>query len=118
MGGTVLREAISLPNLAKKGIITLTTDYLMLAFAFFGCKTPCNSPSLSTQCSLDKISNNGNDYDNDSYKKDKYDDEYYLDQNRDPPRFYLYREARAEKWQACRPHGMSDHDKTITQDEL
>ena len=67
---------------------------------------------------LDSISNNGNDHDNNSHKIDKYDDEYYLDQNRDPPRFYLYRQARGEKWQACEPHGMSDYDKTITQDEL
>jgi hypothetical protein len=57
---------------------------------------------------LDNISNNGNDNsDDDSYKTDKYDDEYYLDQNRDSPRLYLYKQARAEKWQAC-----------ITQDEL
>jgi hypothetical protein len=46
------------------------------------------------------------------------DDEYYLDQGQDPPRFFLYRQARAEKWQATGPHGMSDYDKTTTQDEL
>jgi hypothetical protein len=55
----------------------------------------------------------------DSYKKiGKYDDEYYLDQNRDPPRFLLYRQARAEKWEASGPHGPSEYDDTITQDEL
>ena len=70
---------------------------------------------------LNAISNNDNgrnNHNDDTFRIDKYDDEYYLDQNRDPPRFYIYRQARAEKWQATGPHEPSDYDRAITQDEL
>ena len=36
--------------------------------------------------------------------------------NRDPPRFYIYRQARAEKREAS--DKKSDYDNSVTQDEL
>lgn len=67
---------------------------------------------------LDNISSSSSNNDNYYNRIDKYDDEYYLDQNRDPPRFLLYRQARAEKWEESKPHGPSEYDDTVTQDEL
>ena len=66
---------------------------------------------------LDSISNNGNG----KYKhhEDGDDgDEYYLSIDSEPPRFLYYRQVRAEKWEASGPHGPSEYDDSITQDEL
>jgi hypothetical protein len=54
---------------------------------------------------LNAISNNGNGNGNNG-------------NGRDPPRFYLYKEARSEKWEATVPHAPSDYENTITEDEL
>jgi hypothetical protein len=72
---------------------------------------------------LDDISNgnydDGGSNDDDRYKMDKYDDEYYLDIGQDPPRFRYYRQARAEKWNAlAHEHKPSDTDPSITVDEI
>jgi hypothetical protein len=58
---------------------------------------------------------NGNGHNNGHNKRD---DDYYLNLGRDPPRFYLYRQARAEKWEESGPHAPSDYDMTVTEDEL
>jgi hypothetical protein len=72
---------------------------------------------------LDNISNdNGNAASNeDRYRIDKYDDEYYLTIGEDPLRFRYYRQARAEKWKALQEQGHykpSDTDPSYTQDEI
>jgi hypothetical protein len=48
---------------------------------------------------------------------DEHDD-YYIDIGSEPPRFLYYMKVRAEKWKASGPHGPSEYDDTITQDEL
>jgi hypothetical protein len=68
---------------------------------------------------LDNIAN-GND-DDDKYRIDKYDDEYYLSIGEDPPRFTYYRQARAERWKALQEQGHhkpSDTDPGVTQEEI
>jgi hypothetical protein len=62
---------------------------------------------------LKNISNgNGNDSgngNNDNNHAERYDD-YYLNLGRDPPRFYIYIQARAETG--------SNYDSSVTEDEL
>lgn len=52
------------------------------------------------------------------HDSDEHDDDYYIDIDSEPPRFLYYIQARAEKWEASGPHGPSEYDDTITQDEL
>jgi hypothetical protein len=64
---------------------------------------------------------NGNNHHNDdTFRIDEYDDECYLDQNRDPPRFAYYRHVRWEKLDERKQRILNgyDIDLTITQDEL
>ncbi len=73
---------------------------------------------------LDNISSangNSNYDDNDIYKIDKYDDQYYLDIGSTPNRFLYYMHVRAEKWKELEQQGHhkpSDYDTTVTMDEL
>jgi hypothetical protein len=63
---------------------------------------------------LDTFSGNNND---DVYGLYKHNDDYHLDIGSEPPRFAYYRHIRAEKWKAL-GHKPSEHNDSITQDEL
>jgi hypothetical protein len=75
---------------------------------------------------IDNISNNGNGNCNgcssnndDEYKIDKYDDQYYLDIGSEPPRFAYYRHIRVEQCtDDCRKKTYACIIDSITQDEL
>ena len=67
---------------------------------------------------LDSIISN---YGTDDYGLHRYDDEYYLDTESEPPRFAYYRHVRVEKFEYAPEHIKCERlcsIKTVTQDEL
>ena len=67
-----------------------------------------NSSSDALEGNTNSNGNGHNDNNNDNNNDNKRDDDYYLNMNRDPPRFLYYRQARAEKEEA----------HAVTMDEL